>query len=566
MGIPVFFISPRLEPWKYSRKETRMKKSTKLKMGIAALMAVIGLLFIGCPTGGGGGDGDTYYTVTFDANGGALANPSDVSVEVKEGESLGASFPGDPTKASVVFQGWFTNTSYTQEFTATTPVTGDITVIAKWGSSQLLNYNVTFNTNGGNETIPDISVLDGTVPGVNMPADPTREGYYFYGWYTDDNVWSQPFTANTLVTGVTQVYARWGTSEPVYVTITLDSDGGTGTPATIQAIQGEAAGDLPIPTKPGYTFDDWYTAADGGTRYDSTDTVTEATTLYAKWTIIEYTVTFDAAGGTLSGPASVKKNYGVALGEVDDPTRPDGIAFDGWFTQPGGAGTRYTAGTTITMNITLYANWKVDHSLDGVWYHIASYDVYVITITGDTWVQERRATSNGEKQADLAKGTLSKSGNEITIVQTHEYSGSDWQEATSPATATATLSGNSFETYVTQASADWTFYKDSGGHKTVTINNLSGVPSSGDLSLGLFSNNQGTGTPVAAAVSVTRSGSTTGPLLLYTVDSNYMPLKFWTGSGSYFVGYDYMHSAQGISNKTISFNSSSTTINANDFQ
>jgi uncharacterized repeat protein (TIGR02543 family) len=548
-----------------------MKKSTKLKMGIAVLMAVIGLLFTGCPTGGGGGgDGDTYYTVTFDANGGVLADPSDVSVSVKEGESLGASFPGDPTiTGSDVFQGWFTNTSYTQDFTATTHVTADITVIAGWGANVLPKYTVSFNTNGG-ETIDSIpNVLENTVLGARMPANPTRDGHYFYGWYIDNAIWNQLFTASTLITANTQVYARWETSPPQYFTITLDPDGGTGTPASVQVLQGEAGGDLPIPTKPGHDFDGWYTAAVGGTPYNSTDTVTEATTLYAKWTKIKYTVTFDAGLGTLVGPSSVEREYDEALGEVDDPTRP-GIDFEGWYTQPGGAGTRYTAATTITMNITLYANWVVDHSLDGEWVHVLDLeDSYVITINGDTWSQEQRETTTGVKNKDFSKGTLSKSGNTINLEQTHQYISNSWQENTS--SFTADLSGDSFDTYVVaEASEMWTYYKKTGNSKTVTVTNIengNGITSSTVLILGLFQTNTAVGMSdaIAVAASLTRSGGSTGPVLLYTLRSDYSPEKLWTGSDSYYVGVARLVGTTyypiALSKNKISF-SGSTTLDA----
>ena len=85
------------------------------------------------------------------------------------------------------------------------------------------------------------------------------------------------------------------------------------------------------PTRDGYTFGGYYSGTGGsGTQYYTADmtsatnwNVAAAATLYAKWTANEYTVTFNANGGTEPVPASRSVTYGEAYGELAETTRED---------------------------------------------------------------------------------------------------------------------------------------------------------------------------------------------------------------------------------------------------
>ena len=111
-------------------------------------------------------------------------------------------------------------------------------------------------------------------------------------------------------------------------------------------------------TKTGYVFDGWYkdTACTQEWKFDS-DTVSSDMALYAKWTAAQYTVTFDANHGTLTGSDTKKITYDSTYGELPVPTRT-GYVFDGWYTQADG-GDKVEAATpvTATADLTLYAHW-----------------------------------------------------------------------------------------------------------------------------------------------------------------------------------------------------------------
>ncbi|MDX9917793.1 MAG: InlB B-repeat-containing protein, partial [Gudongella sp.] len=126
------------------------------------------------------------------------------------------------------------------------------------------------------------------------------------------------------------------------------------------------------PTKEGYIFGGWYTGKGGtGTQFtESTPVTGELTTLYAKWTLITYTVTFDSDGGTeVAAITEVKPNTSVTL-----PTPPtkEGFDFGGWYTAKYGEGKVFTESTPVTGDITVYAKWTGENIL-----------VTSITVTGE---------------------------------------------------------------------------------------------------------------------------------------------------------------------------------------
>jgi uncharacterized repeat protein (TIGR02543 family) len=114
-------------------------------------------------------------------------------------------------------------------------------------------------------------------------------------------------------------------------------------------------------TKAGYTFAGWNTVAGGGgTAYANSASYpfTASTTLYAQWTINQYTVTFDANTGT-GTMAAQTANYNAATALTGNAFTKAGYTFAGWNTVAGGGGTAYanSASYPFTASTTLYAQW-----------------------------------------------------------------------------------------------------------------------------------------------------------------------------------------------------------------
>ena len=137
--------------------------------------------------------------------------------------------------------------------------------------------------------------------------------------------------------------------------IVLNTNGGTVSPETKDVIYNEKVGSLPTPNKRGYSFVGWYTG--DGTNINANSIYNQYGNLYlyARWSANEYTLTYDANGGTVS-PASVKIKMN-AVYSLPTPTRAD-YNFDGWYTEKTG-GTKITSGSNFIAgcNQTLYAHW-----------------------------------------------------------------------------------------------------------------------------------------------------------------------------------------------------------------
>ena len=150
-----------------------------------------------------------------------------------------------------------------------------------------------------------------------------------------------------------------GTSSQQY-TVTYNANGGTVSPSSATVNAGQSV-TLPTPSRSSYTFNGWYTASSGGSFVGgggSSYTPSSSITIYAQWTIVQYTVTWNANGGSVS-PSSSTVNAGSSV-TAPTPTR-SGYTFLAWYDTSSGdylfsvnAGSSYTP----TANITLYARWS----------------------------------------------------------------------------------------------------------------------------------------------------------------------------------------------------------------
>ena len=154
------------------------------------------------------------------------------------------------------------------------------------------------------------------------------------------------------------------------VTLEYDPRGGSGEPGDQT---GDAASDVTVsttvPTRAGYTFTGWNTAADGsGTSYAGDDTYTlpnsGTDTLYAQWQINTVTLEYDPQGGSGEpGDQSGDAASDVTV-STTEPTRA-GYSFTGWNTAADGSGTSYAGDDTYTLpnsgTDTLYAPVSYTH-------------------------------------------------------------------------------------------------------------------------------------------------------------------------------------------------------------
>lgn len=108
-----------------------------------------------------------------------------------------------------------------------------------------------------------------------------------------------------------KVDITWEYTMPTY-TVTLDANGGTVSQSSINYTAGNSYGTLPVPTKQGHTFNYWMLS--DGTRIYSSTIVTTNHTLYANWTVNNYTIsTLVTPSGTGSITGGGTYNYGSTI-------------------------------------------------------------------------------------------------------------------------------------------------------------------------------------------------------------------------------------------------------------
>ena len=232
-----------------------------LAFAVAILLATL-LLLTACS-----GAKFSIHTVKFDANGGEIKGLSSVPVQ-----TYGMVDLPTPTKEGYVFLGWYLGEGVNEaQFTATSLVTSDLTLKAKWAQAE---YTVTFTdyygevlaretvkhgesatgpvvpridenclrfdrwdtdltsittdtevkalyvvdshtityVTGTNQTIPTTSYFFGETP--ILPPEPAMAGHYFIGWYLDQEYTNEYLFDAPLTEDIT-LYAFFNESIPI---------------------------------------------------------------------------------------------------------------------------------------------------------------------------------------------------------------------------------------------------------------------------------------------------------------------------------------------------------------
>lgn len=139
----------------------------------------------------------TKYNVTFKSDENTVIN----TVTVKEGNSVGE--PENPVKDGYQFDGWYTDVNCTDKYDFNTVVSADLTLYAKW----LAKYTVSFDTDGGSTVEPQTVVTGNKA--TKPTSTPTKKGYNFVGWYTDNTYTTEFDFENTIITDNTTIYAKF---------------------------------------------------------------------------------------------------------------------------------------------------------------------------------------------------------------------------------------------------------------------------------------------------------------------------------------------------------------------
>jgi len=186
---------------------------------------------------------------------------------------------------------------------------------------------------------------------AKLPVMPVREGYFFVGWYSDQELTKLWKFESDAVTYHLKLYAKWElreenantdididkttmvyfylepTDEQYYTSLPVDI-GGTTIP-------------VEIPMKSGYDFDGWYTDTDLLYKFDFATPVMQELKLYAKWItkkcdVVAHTHEVQFYLGTpLSGYyMTMEVLHGDAVKRIEENPTKDGYTFVGWYSDP----------------------------------------------------------------------------------------------------------------------------------------------------------------------------------------------------------------------------------------
>ena len=238
---------------------------------------------------------DPIY-VTWDANGGYFDEGTSRTESVKENSVLrvrkynvfGLSYYIEPERDGYAFAGWYFDEQCTElvdvfEYT----VEDDITFYAKWVAPVylILDGNGGYFLQDDEMTIITKKMVEGRYVGLYMDY-PSREGYFFSGWYLDIDCTVSFNYGNAIASEDVTLYAKW--VEAVYVT--WDGNGGfffddiDYLTYKERVCKGEIIYDDATIDRDGYSFGGWYFDSEC-TEYVDLDTFVPTcdVTLYAKW-------------------------------------------------------------------------------------------------------------------------------------------------------------------------------------------------------------------------------------------------------------------------------------------
>ena len=290
-------------------------------------------------------------TVTYDLQGHGTRNiPPKTSVNYNDKLTR----PTDPGEDGYIFEDWYRDAGFQTKWDfSKDKVTEDITLYAKWTAKE---YTVRFDNKGHGTAPADVTVNYGAK--LTEPAALAETGWSFGGWYKDaacTSAWR--FDYDTVTTSMT-LYASWA---QITCTVAFDMQGHGGKAPTSKLVNYGAGVAKPTkdPAEDGYAFGGWFTEQSCETEWNfEKDVVTKNTTLYAKWTPLICTVTFNANGrGTAPAPQEVQ--YGKMLQKPEDPTDPGSTyVFDGWYREAACVNPWRFDVTAVTTDRTLYAKWS----------------------------------------------------------------------------------------------------------------------------------------------------------------------------------------------------------------
>ena len=288
-----------------------------------------------------------------------------VTLDSQGGSGAEGDFGGDydsvltglpvPTKHGYTFDGWYVGDKKWEDDVLTTEngveEQNGVFTLALTAHWTAIKYNIIYNSGIGtyNPENPPVYTYESA---FEFEAPTAPEGYEFVGWFNAAN--NEPISGITEGrTGDLTLIARYS---PITYTVTFDADDGEVAEPNKKVEFGAVYGELPAPTRNGYTFVGWYLNGEL-VNADTRVTTADNHTLTAHWKVIKYTIVYNGLRGTKHSNPTL---YTIEDGEIklNDPTsEPTGYTFDGWYN---GEEKVTTIPAGSYGNLTLTARWTAN--------------------------------------------------------------------------------------------------------------------------------------------------------------------------------------------------------------
>jgi uncharacterized protein (TIGR02145 family)/uncharacterized repeat protein (TIGR02543 family) len=281
--------------------------------------------------------------------------------------------PGNLIKTGYAFAGWNaksdgsgTNFNAGETFAMSSRPE---TLYTKWTTKPTYSITYNGNNNTGGTAPATVNCDSGSQVTVADKGSFVKVGYSFNGWNSSPDGGGKSYTVGAKLTMDTvniALYAQWTANT---YTVKYKGNGNTGgvVPDSTKHLYGAqvsvaGAGSL---AKTGYSFTGWNTDSSGnGIDYAAGATLTIGAanvTLYARWTINHYIMTFNSLGGNTVTAQTVK--YGDTAAA---PTAPKKLSytFAGWFKDAANVNQWIFSSEKVFTDDTLYAKWIIT-DIDG---------------------------------------------------------------------------------------------------------------------------------------------------------------------------------------------------------
>ncbi len=306
------------------------------------------------------------FTVKYDGNGSEGGTVPEDTKHYESGTTVTVlGNTGFLVKSGFTFIGWSTTIDGDLIGATFTMASENDTLYAQWSANP--TYNVTYDGNGNTAgAVPeDINKYEenSVVSILGNTGNLEKTGYSFVGWTLFQDGSGDLYgkgEKDTLLMGKADVkfWAQWNINT---YCVAFEVNGGLKVDSQTVTYN-TFASDPVAPIKSGYTFAGWYTSQQFTIPFDFAGTaITADRILYAKWTVNQYSVTYNPNGSTSGDvPGSTKHDYNsvVTVSDNTESLARFGYVFTGWSTTSDG-NTIVTSFTMDTINVTLYAKWNV---------------------------------------------------------------------------------------------------------------------------------------------------------------------------------------------------------------